>query len=142
MYLNGVFGGSTRNQQTDDLLLAKDDNGYWSGFLPNASEGDLYHFWVVGAGSQGYKRDPYAREIASDVPFPESSCIIRSGTVYPWHDPAFVTPDFTDMIVYQIHIGTYAIKTPGVESNFLDVIGKIAYLDALGINVPCSRARR
>jgi 1,4-alpha-glucan branching enzyme len=39
------------------------------------------------------------------------------------------------MIVYQIHIGTYAIGTPGVPSTFLDVIGKIPYLVALGINV-------
>lgn len=135
VYVNGVFSGQTRDQQTDDLLMANDGKGYWSGFLQQAEEGDLYHFWVVGAGSKGFKRDPYARELAIDVPFPGSSCIIRSPTAYPWHDAAFVTPDFTNMIVYQIHIGTYAIKTPGVTSNFLDVIGKIPYLIALGINV-------
>jgi len=28
------------------------------------------------------------------------------------------------MIVYQIHIGTYAISTPGVAATFLDVIGR------------------
>jgi 1,4-alpha-glucan branching enzyme len=49
--------------------------------------------------------------------------------------PGFVTPDFTNMIVYQIHIGTYAIRKPGVSSTFLDVIGKIPYLVELGINV-------
>jgi 1,4-alpha-glucan branching enzyme len=39
------------------------------------------------------------------------------------------------MIVYQAHIGTYAINKPGVASNFLDLIGKIPYLIALGTNV-------
>ncbi len=135
VYLNGVFGGTPQTGQTGALLMAKDAHGYWTGFVQAAQEGDLYHFWVTGAGSSGYKRDPYARELANDVPFPNCSCILRSATAYPWHDADFVTPDFTDMIVYQIHIGTYAISTPGVSSTFLDVIGKIPYLDALGINM-------
>src|SRR5262249_24436869 len=70
-----------------------------------------------------------------DGVFPNCSCIIRSGTAYPWHDNNFVTPDFTDMIIYQVHIGTYAITTPGVASTFLHVAQKIPYLVALGVNV-------
>jgi 1,4-alpha-glucan branching enzyme len=120
---------------TDDLLLAKDANGYWAGFLPQANAGDTYRFWVAGAGSSGYKRDPFARELATDAPFPDCSCIIRSGSAYPWHDADFVTPDFANMIVYQAHIGTYAVNRPGVASTYLDMIGKIPYLVGLGVNV-------
>lgn len=90
---------------------------------------------MVGAGSSGYKRDPYARGLDPEAKFPNCQCIVRAADSYPWHDRDFVTPDFTNMIVYQIHIGTYAISTPGVASNFLDVIGKIPYLVELGINV-------
>jgi 1,4-alpha-glucan branching enzyme len=133
VYINGTFGGVACDGQTDELLMAN-TNGYWSGFVANAQEGDLYHFWVNGEGSNGYKRDPYARELATDVVFPNCSCIIRSGTSYPWHDDAFVTPDFTNMIVYQIHIGTYAISKPNTAAAFLDIVGKIPYLVALGIN--------
>ena len=135
VYLNGVFDGVSQTGQTDSLLLAKDGSGYWSGFLAEAREGDCYHYWVTGAGSSGYKRDPYAHELSRDQPFPNCSCIIRSPDAYPWHDAAFVTPDFSDMIIYQIHVGTYAISQPGKNSTFLDVIGKIPYLVALGINV-------
>jgi 1,4-alpha-glucan branching enzyme len=135
VYLNGTFGGAQFTGQIDSLLLSKDAFGYWTGFMQNAQEGDLYHFWVTGAGSSGYKRDPYARQLATDEPFPTCSCIIRSGTAYPWHDASFVTPDFTNMIVYQLHIGTYAITQPGITSTYLDIIGKIPYLVALGINV-------
>jgi 1,4-alpha-glucan branching enzyme len=135
VYINGVFGGVSQVGQTDNLLMANDGSGYWTGFVEAAQEGDLYHFLVLGAGSSGYKRDPYARELATDAPFPNDSCILRSATAYPWHDTSFVTPDFTNMIVYQAHLGTYAIQKPGVASTFLDVIGKIPYLVALGINV-------
>jgi len=135
VYLNGTFSGTEQTGQTDDLLMAKDANGYWTGFQPQAQEGDLYLFWVNGAGSSGYKRDSYARQLGTDAPFPNSSCIIRSGAAYPWHDSQFVTPDFTNMIIYQLHIGTYYVTKPGIASTYLDVIGQIPYLVALGINV-------
>ena len=135
VYVNGIFGGQAKTGQTDDLLMAKDADGYWTGFLPGARDGDLYHFWVNGAGSSGYKRDPYAREMAEDAPFPSCSCLIRAAAAYPWHDSAFVTPDFSNMIVYQLHVGTYLPSTPGLASTFLDVIGKIEYLAALGVNL-------
>ncbi len=134
VYLNGVIQGTSVEIQTPDWLMAKDSFGYWTGFVANAGDGDLYHFWVVGAGSAGYKRDPYAGEMATDAPFPKCSCVLRA-TTYPWHDGAFVTPDFSDMIVYQLHVGTYAPSAPGKASTFLDVIGKIEYMASLGINV-------
>jgi 1,4-alpha-glucan branching enzyme len=135
VYLNGNFQGRAFSGQTEDLLMRKDAEGYWTGFMPQAGDGDLYRFWVVGAGSSGYKRDPYAREMATDAPFPNCSCVIRSATAYTWHDSAFVTPDFSNMIVYQLHVGTYIPPPPGAASTFLDVIGKIEYLVQLGVNV-------
>lgn len=135
VYLNGTFNGVQHNGQQADLELRKDSNGYWSGFLAGVTDGDIYKFFVVGTGSSGYKRDPYAREIARDAAFPECGCIIRSANAYPWHDAAFVTLDFSNMIVYQLHVGTYATATTGATGTFLDVIGKIEYLSSLGINV-------
>ena len=37
VYLNGTFGGTPRTGQTDEPLLAKDANGYWTGFPGAAS---------------------------------------------------------------------------------------------------------
>jgi 1,4-alpha-glucan branching enzyme len=135
VYINGTFGGTPMKGQTDDLLLAKDANGYWTGFVAGAGEGDPYRFWVEGPGGKGDKRDPYARELSSAAAFPDCDSLIRSTTAYPWHDSAFVTPDFSNMIVYQLHIGTYNPSRPSVASTFLDVVAKIPYLVALGINV-------
>jgi 1,4-alpha-glucan branching enzyme len=137
VYVNGIFGGAKRLGQMPDFLMKKDANGYWSGFLAEAGEGDTYHFYVVGEGSSGYKRDPYARELANDpeAPFPVCSAVIRAARRYPWHDAGFRTPDYADMVVYQLHIGTYAPCRPGWASTFLDVVEKIPHLVALGINV-------
>ena len=57
-------------------LLVKDANGFWAGFVPGIKDGDLYRFYVVGAGSEGFKRDPYARELEFNG-YPDCDCIVR-----------------------------------------------------------------
>jgi 1,4-alpha-glucan branching enzyme len=134
VYVNGTFVGVESWQQTADVLMARDANGYWTGFVAGARENDQYKFYVVGTGSRGYKRDPYAAELTPDPPFPHCNCIIRRQQ-YPWHDELFVTPDYSNSIIYQLHIGTYNPQHPNVTATFLDVMRKVPYLVALGINV-------
>jgi 1,4-alpha-glucan branching enzyme len=134
VYLHGRFEGLEYELKTEDRRLAKDVRGYWTGFQHGALDGDPYRFWVEGEGSTGYKRDPRARELDPSG-FPDCVSIVRARDGFPWHDADFVTPDFSDMVIYQLHVGTYAIDRPGVASTFLDVALKIPYLADLGINV-------
>ncbi len=134
VYLHGSFGGQLFDQLNGERLLQRDARGYWTGYQDGARDGDRYRFWVEGAGSSGHKRDPCAREL-DPKGFPDCFCILRAGDGFPWHDRDFVTPDFADMIIYQLHVGTYAISKPGTPSTFLDVALKIPYLADLGVNV-------
>src|SRR5215210_5809095 len=52
-----------------DRLVPLGD-GTWAGFVPGCGDGDPYLFWVRGEGGSGFKRDPYARELGLDPPFP------------------------------------------------------------------------
>lgn len=123
----GDFNGRHRN---DAGLLNRDDHGHWLGFISGVRDRDRYMFYVVGDGSEGPKRDPYAREL--QTPFP-SDCIIRK-TDFPWHDTGYVTPAFHDFVIYQLHVGTFfAPNLPGKAGTFLDVARKLPHLAALGI---------
>lgn len=134
VYFNPVLAADGSVQLNDAQLMSKDPSGYWTAFVPGVGDGFLYHYYVVGDASSGFKRDPYARELKNDV-WPNCSSIVRDAGAYPWHDAGFVIPDFSALVIYQFHIGVFAISRPGVSSNFLDVVGKIQYLADLGVNM-------
>jgi 1,4-alpha-glucan branching enzyme len=127
-------------QKNDTDLLVRDAVGYWAGFVPGVVDGSPYRFWVVGEGGEGYKRDPYARELALHG-YPDCNCIVRDPARYPWHDQDFRPPAFNDLIIYQFHIGVFYAEDsqgndlrPGRVSKFLDVLDRIKYLVDLGFN--------
>jgi 1,4-alpha-glucan branching enzyme len=122
-------------------LLAKDPSGFWGGFVAGVQDGDAYRFWVVGPGGAGFKRDPYAREMGLDPAWPDCDCVVRDPNSYPWHDQGFRAPAFSDLIVYQFHVGTYYATNPdGADrraarcGTFLDVLYKLQHLLDLGVN--------
>jgi len=117
--------------------LQRRPSGDWAGFSPGFKAGDVYKFWVVGPGTspdQGFKRDPYARDLTALPAFPDSHCVLRNPRSFPWRTPKFHRPDFSDLVIYQFHIGTFSIAPGNFNGKFLDVVDRIPYLHALGIN--------
>ena len=136
VYLNGNFNGVTFfTQNQDKSLLLQKSGEFWSGFLAGAQPGDTYKFYVVGDDGGGPKRDPYARELTLNPAFPQSDCIVRDPASFPWHDRGFRPPPFNEMIVYQLHIGTFSRRPDNRMSTFLDIVDKVEYLAELGANV-------
>jgi 1,4-alpha-glucan branching enzyme len=125
-----AIGDFNNHQRNDASLLTRDEHGYWSGFIPGARDRQLYMFYVVGDGSEGPKRDPFAREL--QTPFP-SECCLRSSD-FPWHECGFITPAFHNFVIYQLHVGVFFTPNlPAKGGTFLDVARKIPYLAGLGV---------
>lgn len=127
VYVVGDFNHRVRN---DAALLTRDQQGHWRGFLPGVKDRHRYMFYVVGEGSEGLKRDPYAREL--EAPFP-AECMVRR-TDFPWHDCGYGTPPFHEFVLYQLHVGTFFTPNlPRKGGTFLDVARKLPYLADLGV---------
>lgn len=127
VYVTGEFNSRVRD---DASLLTRDDNGHWFGFIPGVQDRHRYKFYIVGEGREGYKRDPYAREL--ETPFP-SDCIVRRSD-FPWHETGYRTPDFHNLVIYQLHVGTFFTpRLPQKGGTALDVASKIPYLADLGV---------
>jgi 1,4-alpha-glucan branching enzyme len=121
--------------------LARLGDGSWGGFLPGIGDGDPYMFFVEGAGSSGWKRDPHARELTLTPAFPDSYGVVRNPSDYPWHDEGWQPPKFDELIIYQLHVGTFwAQDETGRDVRtmrgglFLDVAEKLDHLQNLGVN--------
>jgi 1,4-alpha-glucan branching enzyme len=112
------------------------DQGRWGAFLPGLKASERYMFYVVGPedGTQGLKRDPYARELTEDPMWPECQCILTDPGAFPWHDRAWKPPYFHELVIYQFHMGTWNIPLGRNHGGFLDAIEKLPYLKDLGIN--------
>jgi 1,4-alpha-glucan branching enzyme len=128
----------------DEMPLLREDGGqFWSLFVAGVQAGDEYKFYIKGPGSEGWKRDSYARALTPtpNVPPENWNCIVSEADKFPWHDAGFVPPAFNDLVIYQLHLGAFFDGgQPGVDRRdqrpcrFLDVLHKINYFVELGVN--------
>jgi len=126
-----VRGDFNNFSDRDDCLLVADGNGHWRGFIPGVTAGQKYKFWITGPDGPGSKRDPYAREVNGDV----WNCIVCRPD-FPWHETGFVTPQFSDFMIYQLHVGAFYLPHfPPSTGTFLDVVARVPYFADLGITV-------
>ena len=130
VYVSGDFNHWQQNAASS---LTQIGNGHWAGFVPGLTDGDHYLFWVDGQGSSGYKRDPRARLLTQQPPFPFANCVLRDPGRFPWHETGFRTPAFNDLVIYQLHVGSFLIATGNSDGGFLDVLARVPYLAALGV---------
>ena len=131
VYVSGDFNSWKRN---GDDQLQPIGGGHWAAFIPGVKDGDQYLFYVNGLGTDGYKRDPRARMLTFQPAFPLANCVLRDPRRFPWHDTGFRPPAFNDLIIYELHVGTYSIKPGNPDGYFVDIIQRIPYLAALGVN--------
>ena len=148
VYLNGRFGTTNLwDKEKPELRLKKDDRGYWAGFLKGVQDGDQYLLYVVGDQTRkNFKRDPYARELTTPAThpgtfqYPSCNCIVRDPNSYQWRVTDFRPPAFNDLIIYELHIGTFFAVDPSNHDRratrggqYLDVLDRLEHLKDLGV---------
>jgi 1,4-alpha-glucan branching enzyme len=133
-----VFDGGDRSRP-DDELVKDPATGHWAGFFPGVVDGTTYRFLVAGPGGTGLKRDPRARELELHG-YPDCDGVVRPVESYPWHDAGFRPPAFSDLIVYQFHVGRWYARDeyghdyrPFRVAKFLDAVDRVEYLADLGV---------
>lgn len=109
--------------------LAYEDNGYWSADVAGVGPGDQYKFVIRHTSHTLLRTDPYARDVAS----PHDNAIISNGR-FDWGETPYQTPAWNEMVIYELHVGTFHEKPDGPPGNFQGVIEKLPYLQALGVN--------
>lgn len=131
VYVSGVFNGWTQDSASQ---LNPISGGHWVGFIPGLRDGDEYLFFVDGRGTDGYKRDPRARQLTFVPAFPQANCLLRNPFDFPWHETGFRPPAFHDLVIYQLHHGAFYHSRGNAFGKFLDVVDRLPYLASIGVN--------
>ena len=106
--------GSFNNWSKTANPMAHEDNGYWSCDIEEAKAGDECRYLIVDCSRKLSRIDPYAREVTSPV----GNSII-SDSHFDWGEATFQTPALNEMVIYEMHIGTFNDQSAGRSSGKL-----------------------
>ncbi|MGI9289230.1 MAG: alpha-amylase family glycosyl hydrolase [Pseudomonadales bacterium] len=109
--------------------LANEGNGYWSGDVAGAEPGDQYKFVVFRDSQALWRNDPYAKDVTSSV----GNSVIQAAN-FDWGLSRFVMPPWNELVIYELHIGTFNDQPGGPPGNLDRAIQRLPYLRDLGIN--------
>jgi maltooligosyltrehalose trehalohydrolase len=104
------------------VALEPEGGGYFSAIDDDGAAGDLYQYQF--GDSQGWP-DPASRFQPLGVHGPSQ---VIDATTYEWNDNAWVRPQFSDLIIYELHVGTFT-----GEGTFRSAINRLEHLVSLGV---------
>ena len=106
---------------------------YWSAFVPGALHDSHYKFHIRNdsapqdwpdpkdqAPHSRWKHDPYARDAIS---FRGNSIVVDRN--FDWPGDSFQMPPWNELVIYELHIGTFGRNLPNQASDFTSAIGRL-----------------
>jgi len=126
--------GSFNDWNETSTPLVSEQNGYWSIDVPDAKAGDEYRYVLHAPADWNLpplsRIDPYARKVTSAA----GNGIIYEPQTFDWGDNIFHMATGNELVIYEMHIGTFNVKKKGHPGTFESAIEKFPYLKELGIN--------
>ena len=125
-----VFVSGSFNQWSPTANpFASEGNGYCSVEVSGAKVGDEYQFVIPTATETLWHKNPYASAVVSS----SGNAIIHDPN-FDWTGDNFTMPPWNDLVIYEMHVGSFYDTTAGHPGTFDAVISKLPYLQDLGIN--------
>ncbi|QDV34718.1 alpha-amylase family glycosyl hydrolase [Tautonia plasticadhaerens] len=118
----GAFNGGSPTASP----LAPEGDGHWSADVPGAAVGHDYRFVIDGGR---WRIDPRARQVTHS-----SGVGIVADPEFDWRSNDFAMPPWDELVIYQMHPGTFPDRPVGPDQEFDAIIGDLDYLVELGVN--------
>jgi 1,4-alpha-glucan branching enzyme len=109
--------------------LQPEAKGYWAADVPTAQVGDEYKFQLKTKDNAVDRNDPYARQVTHS-----SGTSVVADPSFDWGDDHFRMPAWNELVIYELHVGTFNAPSAEQVGTFLDVAARLPYLRELGIN--------
>jgi 1,4-alpha-glucan branching enzyme len=112
-------------------LASEANPGHWSAFVPGVQAGDEYRFEIApaGGGPTFTRMDPYCRDATSSA-----GNSIVCDLAFDWGDQAWSTPRWNELVIYELHVGTFNVTEAGKPGTFQSALDRLQHLQDLGVN--------
>ncbi len=112
------------------VAMTSEGGGVFSATVADAHAGTTYRFTFDSPSGTITRIDPYCRQELADG----SGCTVIDPSAYAWKNPTFVRPARNATVVYELHVGSFAVAQGAPNGTFADVSGGVAGLADLGVN--------
>jgi 1,4-alpha-glucan branching enzyme len=102
---------------------------YWSAFAQGVRAGDEYRYHLKNGAHAFSKMDPYGRDATHSA---GNSIVCDLG--FDWGSEGWGMPDWNELVIYEMHIGSFNVLPGGRLGTFQTVIERLRDLQDLGIN--------
>lgn len=126
-----AVAGSFNNWSKQTNPMAAEGNGYWSTDVAGAESGDGYKYVIVYESTElnPWRPDPYGQAMTTSV----GDTLIYDPD-FDWGSDSFQMPGWDELVIYELHIGTYSDEQGGGPGRLTSVIGRLDHLVELGVN--------
>lgn len=110
--------------------LGSGSPGVWAVRVATARAGHRYRYQVTAKDGRVLSRiDPYGRQVK------DGQSVIIDPAAYAWTTAPYVRPGKNQLVVYELHVGSFNCLGDSTRCGFAAVTTRLDYLQNLGINV-------
>ena len=111
--------------------LGAEPGGLWSADVDGATVGTSYQYQLTGpAGQPLVRMDPWARLVSGAA----GTAAVYDEDAFSWTIGDYQSPFWDDVVVYEIHVGSFDQRPGQVAGTLDEVASKLPYLADLGIS--------
>jgi 1,4-alpha-glucan branching enzyme len=116
------------------IPLTAGADGVWTADVASAAAGQAYQYLIGTQGGTLTRVDPLARLVVSDSNGTATRAVVYDEGVFDWGPATWSAPGWTEMIVYELHVGSFGRTASESVGTLADATAMLPYLHDLGIN--------
>jgi 1,4-alpha-glucan branching enzyme len=128
--LSVAVAGDFNGWSAERHPLMPEEGGIWSADVEGAGAGQGYKFVIDGPDGLLWRKDPYGRDVDQSN---GNSVVVDPA--FDWSgDEAFRAPPWHELVIYEMHIGTFNDTPGGAPGDLSSAISRLPHLSELGVS--------
>jgi 1,4-alpha-glucan branching enzyme len=123
-------GASVTGEVSPSRAAMHVEGDIWVARVSGAHAGQTYAFAFDGPAGEVARTDPYCRDVRDG-----GACAVVDPGAYAWRSAPFTRPARTASVVYELHVGSFAVPAGAPNGTFASLRAALPRLADLGVDV-------